>query len=241
MTQPDVYFGEHLDGYVVVNTKRTEIDYQDAAGNSVPTNYTGSDGINMSSWIRRAAFALRFGDFNPLFSSNITPSSRIIINRDIYSRLNAIAPFLSWDADAYPVVIDGKVKWVVDGYTTTANYPYAQRAITDGGGGLSGRFNYVRNSVKAVIDAYDGTTTLYIVDHDDPIARRTRRRSRASSRSPIPHLSWLRTSGTRRTCSARRPTCGAGTTSTTPTRSTRTPTHGPSLRTRVRRPRTVRP
>jgi hypothetical protein len=161
--QPDIYFGEHLDGYVVVNTKRPEIDYQDANGNNVSTTYSGKDGIDMSSWIRRAAFALRFGDYNALVSGNITPSSRIIINRDIYARVTAIAPFL--------VVDGGHVKWVIDGYTTTDRYPYAQRAITDGGGGLSGRFNYVRNSVKAVIDAYDGTTTLYVVDHSDPIVR----------------------------------------------------------------------
>jgi hypothetical protein len=173
LSQPDIYFGEHLDGYVVVNTKRTEIDYQDAGGNNIPTTYSGQDGIDMSSFVRKAAFALRFGDFNPLVSGNITPSSKIIINRDIYARVRAIAPFLSWDSDAYPVIDQqsGHTKWIIDGYTTTDKYPYAQRAITDGGGGLSGRFNYVRNSVKAVIDAYDGTTTLYIVDHDDPIAK----------------------------------------------------------------------
>ena len=171
LDQPGVYFGNHLDGYVVVNTKRQEIDYEDASGNNVPTAYTGKDGISVSSWFRRAAFALRFYDFNPLVSGNITGSSRILINRDIYSRVRAIAPFLSWDGDAYPAIVDGRIQWIVDGYTTTDRYPYAQRAITDGTGGLSGTFNYVRNSVKAVIDAYDGTITLYIVDHDDPIIR----------------------------------------------------------------------
>ena len=85
--------------------------------------------------------------------------------------MRAIAPFLSWDGDAYPAIVDGRIQWIVDGYTTTDRYPYAQRAITDGTGGLSGTFNYVRNSVKAVIDAYDGTITLYIVDHNDPIIR----------------------------------------------------------------------
>ena len=171
LEQPGIYFGNHLDGYVVVNTKRQEIDYEDANGNNVPTAYTGQDGISMGSWIRRAAFALRFGDFNPLVSGNITGSSRILINRDIYSRVRAIAPFLSWDGDAYPAIVDGRIQWIVDGYTTTDRYPYAQRAITDGTGGLGGSFNYVRNSVKAVIDAYDGTITLYIVDHNDPIIR----------------------------------------------------------------------
>ena len=171
LDQPGIYFGQGLDGYVVVNSKRQEIDYEDSAGNNVPTTYNGSDGIELSSWIKKAAFALRFGDFNPLVSGNVTSSSKILINRDINARLQAIAPFLTWDGDPYPVIINGRVQWIVDGYTTTDKYPYAQRAITENHGNLTGRFNYVRNSVKAVVDAYDGTTTLYIVDHNDPIAR----------------------------------------------------------------------
>jgi uncharacterized membrane protein (UPF0182 family) len=171
LTEPRLYFGNHLDGYVVVNTKRQEIDYQDTSGQNVLTEYTGKDGISVSSWLRRAAFALRFYDFNPLVSGDVTGSSRILINRDIYSRVRSIAPFLSWDGDAYPALVDGRIQWIVDGYTTTDRYPYAQRAITDGTGGLGGTFNYVRNSVKAVIDAYDGTITLYVVDHEDPIIR----------------------------------------------------------------------
>ncbi|MEY2424374.1 MAG: uncharacterized protein QOI95_4441 [Acidimicrobiaceae bacterium] len=169
--RPGIYFGQRLDGYVVVNSKRQEIDFEDTAGRNETTTYTGADGVKMDSWIKRAAFALRFGDFNPLVSGNVTSSSRILINRDINARLQSIAPFLTFDADPYPAVIDGKVQWIVDGYTTTDRYPYAQRAVTDSGSSLSGRFNYVRNSVKAVIDAYDGTTTLYIVDHADPIIR----------------------------------------------------------------------
>jgi uncharacterized membrane protein (UPF0182 family) len=167
--RPGIYFGQRLDGYVVVNSKREEIDFEDTAGRNATTTYTGADGIKVDSWIKRAAFALRFGDFNPLVSGNVTSSSRILINRDINARLGAIAPFLTFDADPYPVVIGGKVQWVVDGYTTTDRYPYAQRAVTDANTSLKGRFNYVRNSVKAVIDAYDGTTTLYVVDRNDPI------------------------------------------------------------------------
>src|SRR4029079_12245083 len=120
-----------------------EIDYEDANGNNVLTAYSGKDGISVSSWLRRAAFALRFYDFNPLVSGNITGSSRILINRDIYSRVRAIAPFLSWDGDAYPALIDSRIQWIVDGYTPTDRYPYAQRAVTDGSGGLTGTFNYV--------------------------------------------------------------------------------------------------
>ena len=171
LNQPDVYFGQGLDGYVVVNSKRQEVDFEDIAGNNQVTNYSGADGVKLDSWIKRAAFALRFGDFNPLVSGNVTPSSKVLINRDINARLSAIAPFLTFDGDPYPVMIDGRLQWIVDGYTTTDRYPYAQRAVTDQNSSLHGRFNYVRNSVKAVIDAYDGTTTLYIVDHNDPIIR----------------------------------------------------------------------
>jgi uncharacterized membrane protein (UPF0182 family) len=107
-------------------------------------------------------------------SGNLTGGSKILINRDIRSRVQAIAPFLSFDRDPYPVVVDGRIKWIVDGYTSTDRYPYAQRAITDGGAGdngLGGQFNYARNSVKAVVDAYDGTITLYVRDQNDPIIR----------------------------------------------------------------------
>ena len=171
LDQPGIYFGQRLDGYVVVNSKREEIDFEDVAGRNATTTYTGADGVKMDSWIKRAAFALRFGDFNPLVSGNVTSSSRILINRDINARLRSIAPFLTFDSDPYPAILDGKVKWIADGYTTTDRYPYAQRAVSDEDSSLSGRFNYVRNSVKAVIDAYDGTTTLYIVDQNDPIIR----------------------------------------------------------------------
>jgi uncharacterized membrane protein (UPF0182 family) len=171
LDQPDIYFGQGLGDYVIVNSKRQEIDFEDKAGNNQTTTYKGADGVQIDSWIKRAAFALRFGDFNPLVSGNVTSSSKVLINRDINARLSAIAPFLTFDADPYPVIIDGRVQWIVDGYTTTDRYPYAQRAISDANSSLNGRFNYVRNSVKAVIDAYDGTTTLYIVDHNDPIIR----------------------------------------------------------------------
>ncbi|MEY2461149.1 MAG: uncharacterized protein QOG30_2979, partial [Acidimicrobiaceae bacterium] len=169
--KPGIYFGQGLGDYVIVNSKRQEIDFEDTAGRNETTQYSGADGIKIDSWIKKAAFALRFGDFNPLVSGNVTSSSKVLINRDINARLQSIAPFLTFDADPYPVIIGGRVQWVVDGYTTTDRYPYAQRAISDEKSSLNGRFNYVRNSVKAVIDAYDGTTTLYIVDHQDPIIR----------------------------------------------------------------------
>ncbi|CAN5246011.1 UPF0182 family protein [soil metagenome] len=173
-----IYIGEELGGYVIVDTRRQEIDFQDAEGETQFTEYAGADGFNIGSFLRRAAFALRFGDFNPLFSGNLQDSSRILLMRDVTERLHMLAPFLAFDSDPYPVVVGGAIKWVVDAYTTTDRFPYAQRAVRDGlpdGSGLDRRFNYVRNSVKAVVDAYDGSVTLHIVDPDDPIAEAYRR------------------------------------------------------------------
>ncbi|HEX2576485.1 MAG TPA: UPF0182 family protein, partial [Aquihabitans sp.] len=174
-----IYFGEDKSGYVIVNTDRPEIDYQDEQNNTKTTTYDGEDGIEigsgLSGFVRRSAFALRFGDVNPLISGNIRPGSKVMIERDVKARLQAVAPFLAYDHDPYAVILDGEVKYVTDAYTTTRNFPNAQRADTGGledGSGLKGRsFNYARNSVKAVVDAYDGTVDLYIVDREDPIIR----------------------------------------------------------------------
>jgi hypothetical protein len=166
-----IYFGEDLNGYVVVNTKRQEIDFQDAEDTKF-TTYTGEDGVEASSVLRRAAFALRFGDLNPLISDFMTDGSKIIFERDVVDRVRALAPFLHADADPYPVAVDGGIKWMIDLYTTTNDYPYAEKADTDqlaNNSGLRHDFNYVRNSVKATVDAYDGTVTLYVMDHHDPI------------------------------------------------------------------------
>ena len=171
VNEPGIYFGEGLSGYVITNTKRDEIDYQNKAGENVTTEYHGKDGIDVSSFIKKAAFALRFADFNPLVSGNVTSTSKILINRDINARLDQLAPFMHWDADPYPVVVNGRLQWIIDGYTVTDRFPNAQRAVTENRGSLQGRFNYVRNSVKAKIDAYDGTVVFYVVDHDDPIIK----------------------------------------------------------------------
>jgi hypothetical protein len=171
LEQPRIYFGEDLEGYVVVGTNRDEIDYQDE-DSTQRTTYEGEDGVPADSLVRRTAFALRFGDLNPLISDFMTDESKVILQRDVVSRVHALAPFLDADADPYPVVADGRVTWVVDLYTTTSHYPYAQQADTDqltAGSGLDHDLNYVRNSVKATVDAYDGTVTLYVVDDEDPI------------------------------------------------------------------------
>jgi uncharacterized membrane protein (UPF0182 family) len=172
LDQPGIYFGEDLDGYIVVDTNRDEIDFQDAEGETQPTTYTGDDGVQANSLVRRAAFALRFGDLNPLISDFMTDSSRVVYVRDVVERVTKLAPFLHADTDPYPVVVDGRVQWIVDLYTTTSRYPYAQMADTDqvsASSGLDRRFNYVRNSVKATVDAYDGTVTFYVMDEEDPI------------------------------------------------------------------------
>jgi uncharacterized membrane protein (UPF0182 family) len=172
LEQPGIYFGEDLDGYIVVDTNRDEIDFQDAEGETQPTTYTGDDGVEANSLVRRAAFALRFGDLNPLISDFMTDNSRVVYVRDVIERVTKLAPFLHADTDPYPVVIDGQVQWVVDLYTTTSRYPYAQMADTDqvsSSSGLNRRFNYVRNSVKATVDAYEGTVTFYVMDDQDPI------------------------------------------------------------------------
>ncbi|WP_421120989.1 UPF0182 family protein [Aquihabitans daechungensis] len=174
-----IYFGENKSGYVIVNTDRKEINFQDEDGKTSYTSYKGEDGVEVGSgvtgFLRKAAFSLRFGDVNPMVSGNIRPDSKILLERDVTSRLKAVAPFLAYDHDPYVVVVDGKVQYVLDGYTTTRHYPNAQRADTGGldpTSGLYGRsFNYARNSVKAVVDAYDGTVTLYVVDDDDPLIK----------------------------------------------------------------------
>ena len=128
--------------------------------------------MTLDNPLKRAAFALRFGDVNPLISDQLTGSSKILYIRDIKERVSALAPFLHYDADPYPVISDGRIKWIIDAYTTTNRYPYGETADTGvlaDGSGLDHGFNYVRNSVKAVVDAYDGTVDFYVMPVDDPI------------------------------------------------------------------------
>ena len=157
---------------MVANTKQPEIDYQLTTGSNVETHYKGDGGVQLSSFFKQVMFAVRFNDFNLLISSQITNDSRLMFDRDVQARVSKAAPFLSLDADPYPVLVNGHIEWIQDAYTTTANYPYAQNADTGAvasGSGLSGTFNYVRNSVKVVIDAYTGKMTFYVMDPNDPI------------------------------------------------------------------------
>lgn len=173
ISEPRLYHGEAIGGYSIVNAGRDEIDYVREDGTAVTNRYDGEGGVGIGTVPRRLAFALRFGDVNPLISGFMTPESRILYVRDIRERVRTIAPFLHYDNDPYPVVLDGRIVWLLDAYTTTTKFPYAQQADTNrlsAGSGLAQPFNYVRNSVKVAIDAYDGDATFYIVDPDDPIA-----------------------------------------------------------------------
>jgi uncharacterized membrane protein (UPF0182 family) len=172
VTQPSVYFGLNNAGYVVANTNQPEINYQLTNGANVETHYSGTGGVQLSSFFDQAMFALRFSDFNLIISNQITNKSRLMFDRGVQARVSKAAPFLNLDADPYPVLVGGRIDWVQDAYTTTGNYPYAQNADTGAvpqGSGLSGTFNYVRNSVKVVIDAYTGKMTFYVMTPNDPI------------------------------------------------------------------------
>jgi uncharacterized membrane protein (UPF0182 family) len=170
LTQPDVYFGEGFNGYSVVDTKVAEQEVNGKTS-TVPTTYKGDGGVKVSGLARRLAFALRFGDFNLVYSGQLTSQSRILYLRDVRQRVETAAPFLSWDHDPYPVVLNGRIVWMLDGYTTTNRYPYSQSIspTVPAGSGLGGDINYLRNSVKATVDSYDGSIHFYIVDPSDPI------------------------------------------------------------------------
>jgi hypothetical protein len=180
ITQPGVYFALGDTGYVVADTKQLEVDYQNASLNNVESHYSGTGGVQLTSLLKRAAFALRLGDLNLLISDQITSRSRIMFVRDPVQMAQKAAPFLSFDHDPYAVVNDdpgadyGHIDWIIDGYTTTNQYPYSQNASTQQvaiGSDLPGSYNYVRNSVKVVIDAYSGKMTFYDADPSDPILK----------------------------------------------------------------------
>jgi uncharacterized protein len=181
-TQPSVYFGEGITNYSIVNSKQAELDFQKPDGSNVASQYGGKGGVGLSSTLRRAAFAARFSDWNILISGQITNKSKIIYIRDIQARVHKAAPFLKLDADPYAVLLDspgspsnGHVVWIQDAYTTTDRYPYGEEANVDrlpSQSGLKTGFNYVRNSVKVMVDSYDGTTTFFDMTdptHPDPV------------------------------------------------------------------------
>jgi uncharacterized membrane protein (UPF0182 family) len=164
VTRPAIYFGELTtpNDYVIAPTSTKEFDYPQGA-QDVYTNYTGTHGVSLNG-ANRALWSLKLGDFNLLVSGQLTPQSEILFRRNIVDRVSELAPFLSLDGDPYLVVVDGKLYWIMDAYTTASTYPYAQSTSYQ-----SNDINYIRNSVKVVIDAYEGTVDFYIVDPKDPL------------------------------------------------------------------------
>jgi uncharacterized membrane protein (UPF0182 family) len=161
ISEPRIYFGEKTDDYVIVNAAAEEFDYPKGEQN-VSTSYAGKDGVELGSWLRRAVFAWSFRDVNLLISGNLRRESRILFRRSIATRISTIAPFLLLDRDPYVVVSGGRLYWIQDAYTTAETYPYSEPV-------QASRLNYIRNSVKVVIDAYDGTVTFYAVDEKEPV------------------------------------------------------------------------
>jgi uncharacterized membrane protein (UPF0182 family) len=187
LDEPRVYFGEpppNAPEFVIANSAQPEFDGPSSTGTGTDTSrYQGTGGVPLSDITRRLAFALRFRDVNLLISGNVRTDSRLMFNRDIRDRVELAAPFLQWDGDPYAAVVDNRLVFIRDGYTTTDHYPYAQRIdLADaarrndlGSRGVQGIGNYIRNSVKAVVDAYSGEVTLYAYDEADPILRAWRK------------------------------------------------------------------
>ncbi|MBQ3521089.1 MAG: UPF0182 family protein, partial [Firmicutes bacterium] len=163
ITQPEVYFGELTNNYILVNTSEEEFDYPDGNSNKY-AKYKGDAGIKLGL-VNRFMFAVREQSLKMLVSGNIKSDSKIIINRNIEHRVKQIMPYLEYDSDPYMITENGKLYWIIDAYTYTSMYPYSEPYSVDY------TTNYIRNSVKVVIDAYNGTTDYYIVDEEDPIAQ----------------------------------------------------------------------
>ncbi|MFC4608016.1 UPF0182 family protein [Streptomyces maoxianensis] len=176
-----IYYGEKTEQYSIVGGPQKELDYE--KNGEETTSYKGKSGVNLSSPLNRAAYAVAFSEPQILYSGAVGDGSRILYNRTPKERVEAVAPWLTIDGDAYPAVVNGRIQWIVDAYTTTNGYPYAsrttlgdttadslttnQRAVV----AQQNQVNYIRNSVKATVDAYDGTVNLYQWDTEDPVLK----------------------------------------------------------------------
>ncbi|TVR17756.1 MAG: UPF0182 family protein [Balneolaceae bacterium] len=160
VTNPAIYYGENSSGYYIVNTGVEELHYPDGDEN-VYIHYDGEGGIQISNFFRKLLFAWELGDINILLSDYIHSESRLQIWRSVQERINKISPFLQLDNDPYLVLYDGRLLWIQDAYTTSSHFPYSQQ--------YRNRFNYIRNSVKIVVDAYEGTVDYFVVDEEDPV------------------------------------------------------------------------
>jgi uncharacterized protein len=169
ITRPEVYFGARPSEYALIRTTEAEFDYPRGDENA-ETRHAGGAGVNMGNWLARAAFALRFRDGNLVLSSAIRPDSELLWRRAVRERVERIAPFLLQDTDPYIVVADGQLYWMLDTYTYTAAYPYSQPVYWQPRGARVGLWvNYIRNSVKVVMNAYDGSIQFYVADPNDPL------------------------------------------------------------------------
>jgi len=162
--QPEIYYGELTDNYVIVGTTTDEFDYPLGDQNQ-ETRYAGEGGMAVGGMLRQVLLSLYLGEFDILLSQYIQDESKILLHRDISRRAARIAPFLRYDRDPYLVVADGRLSWMIDAYTTSGNYPYSEPYGTRRGV----RVNYMRNSVKVVVDAYDGRVDFYVADTNDPL------------------------------------------------------------------------
>jgi uncharacterized protein len=162
ITQPSIYFGELSNEYVIARTRAREFHYPKGDDN-VYADYEGVGGIQLNSFWKKLLFALHFRAYQIVLSDDITPESRLLFDRQIHTRIAKIAPFLTYDPDPYPVIHDGHLFWIQDAYTTSDGYPYSTAAANN--------TNYIRNSVKIVVDAYQGTVTFYLAEPSDPIVQ----------------------------------------------------------------------
>ena len=188
--EPRVYFGENVPDYSIIGGVKTdtpvEFDYPDDASANGQKNYTysGSGGVPVGSLLNKVVFALKYQEQRILLSSLINKDSKILFERNPRDRVSKVAPWLTLDGDPYPALVDGKILWIVDGYTTSAGYPYSRQttlsnatadALTTNSASIAAQsnktVNYIRNSVKATVDAYNGTVTLYQWDDKDPVLK----------------------------------------------------------------------
>ncbi len=159
ISRPQVYYGEKDNDFVLVNTKTKEFDYPKGNTNEY-INYDGKGGVKLDSFLKKLLMAIRFGDVKILLSSDITPESKVMFARNIVDRISKLTPFFMLDEDPYLVIDNGRLLWIVDAYTVSGNFPYSDKV---------GRINYIRNSLKIVVDAYDGSVSYYVMDTADPI------------------------------------------------------------------------
>jgi uncharacterized protein len=166
--QPRIYFGEATKDYVIVDTKTKEFDFPLGEKNAEYV-YKGTGGVKVGSLLQRAAWALHLGSWEILFSDSVLPQSRVLIKRDLMTRVQELAPWLKFEADPYPTLVNGRIVWVIDAFTTSDSFPYSEGLASDPS------ITYIRNSVKVTVDAFDGTTTFYAFDPTDPVLQAWRK------------------------------------------------------------------